>query len=62
MFNVDLLFQDSTVEKVGQFFSGQPQAKKKLVDNDIVSIMFVCRAINNPSGFKQVSRVRTHSQ
>lgn len=53
MLNLNSLFQDSTVERVNNFF-GNPTNRKTLTDEDILSVIFACRAINNLAGFEIV--------
>lgn len=54
MIDIDNLFRSSPIESVNQFFLGTSQNKRTLTDHDIVSVMFVCRMLNNITSFEQV--------
>lgn len=54
MVNLEGLFQSSSVGSINKFFLGSSKDKSQLTDNDIVSVMFACRVLNNIKGFERV--------
>lgn len=60
MTSINYLFNDNTAERVNEFFS-VPKIRLKLLDEDVISVIFTCRAINNLAAFEEVcSWATTH--
>lgn len=53
MVNIDLIFHDAITEKIRYFFS-PACVQSSLIDEEILSVIFACRAVNDLPAFERV--------